>query len=56
MVNATAKPSVVATPTQLPPCSKASGIIVSASMVRIAPAAKARTKATTSGEAFWNRP
>src|ERR1044072_1826649 len=46
MANATAKPSVVATPTSLPPCSKASGIIVSASLVRIAPRAEARTKAT----------
>jgi hypothetical protein len=40
----------------LPPCWNASGIIVSASMVRIAPAAKASTKATASGEASWNRP
>ena len=36
--------------------SNASGIIVSASMVRIAPAAKARTKPTVSGEECWNRP
>ena len=53
IVNATANPSVVTTPTSLPPCSNASGIIVSASIVRIAPAAKASTKATTSGEEFW---
>jgi hypothetical protein len=34
--------SVVTTPACLPPCSNASGIIVSASTVRIAPAAKQR--------------
>ena len=56
IANATANPSVVTTPTSLPPCSNASGIIVSASMVMIAPAAKARTKATVSGEALWKRP
>jgi hypothetical protein len=55
IVNATANPRVVTTPTSLPPCSNASGIIVSASMVRIAPAAKARTKATVSGEESWKR-
>jgi len=56
ITNATAKPSVVTTPTSLPPCSYAWGIIVSASMVRIAPAANARTKATVSGEECWNSP
>src|SRR4051794_38378664 len=50
MVNATAKPSVTMIPTSLPPCRNASGIIVFASMVRIAPAAKVRTNATTPGE------
>ena len=54
IVNATAKPIVVATPTHLPPSSYASGIIVLASMVRIAPAANASTKATTSGDECWN--
>ena len=56
IVNATANPSVTMIPTSLPPCSKASGIIVLASMVRIAPAANVRTNATTSGEASWKRP
>ena len=56
IVNATANPSVVTTPTSLPPCWYASGIIVSASIVRIAPAAKASTNATTPCEACWNRP
>jgi hypothetical protein len=56
MVAAIANPSVVTTPVSLPPCWWASGIIVSASMVRIAPAAKARTKATVPGEECWNRP
>ena len=56
IVAAIANPSVVTTPTSLPPCWWASGIIVSASMVRIAPAAKARTKATVPGEECWNRP
>jgi hypothetical protein len=42
------------TPTHLPPSSYASGIIVFASMVRIAPAANASTKATTSGDECWN--
>jgi hypothetical protein len=45
-----AKPSVVAIPTTLPPCSKASGIIVSASIARIPPAAKVRTKEKATGE------
>jgi hypothetical protein len=49
--NATAKPRVVARPTSLPPRRYASGTIVSASMVRIAPPAKERTKATAFGEA-----
>ena len=40
---------------QLAAFSNASGIIVSASTVRIAPAAKASTKATVSGEESWNR-
>jgi hypothetical protein len=39
--NATMKPKEVTSPTVLPACSKPSGIIVSASMVRMAPAAKA---------------
>ena len=56
IVAAIANPSVVTTPVSLPPCWWASGIIVSASMVRIAPAAKARTKATVPGEECWNRP
>jgi len=56
MAYATAKPSVVTIPTSLPPCSKASGIIVLASMVRIAPAANVRTNATVAGEESWNRP
>src|SRR5215218_9359638 len=54
--NATTKPRVVTTPASLPPCSYASGIIVSASIVRTAPPANARTNATTSGDEFWNRP
>jgi hypothetical protein len=56
MAYATAKPTVVSTPTSLPPCSYASGIIVSASIVRMAPAAKVSTNATSSGEACWNSP
>ena len=57
MVNAVANPSVAMIPTSLPPCSNASGIIVFASMVRIAPAAKVSTKATTSGltKSGWAR-
>ena len=51
IANAVAKPSVVKMPTSLPPCWNASGIIVSASIVRIAPPAKASTNATTLGEA-----
>ena len=54
IAKATANPSVVTIPASLPPCSNASGIIVSASMVRIAPAAKASTKATVSCEVSWN--
>src|SRR6187397_2694663 len=49
--NARAKPIVVARPTYLPPCLYASGIIVSASIVRIAPPANASTKATVLGSA-----
>ena len=52
MRNATAKPRVVTTPASLPPCLYASGIIVSASMVRIAPAANASVNAIASGEAW----
>ena len=52
MANASAKPAVVSTPTRRPPCSNASGIIVSASIVRIAPPAKARMNATVFPEAF----
>jgi hypothetical protein len=55
MPNATTKPRVVAIPTSLWPCSKASGIIVSASIARIPPAANVRMKATVSGEASWKR-
>jgi hypothetical protein len=43
------------TPASMPPCSYASGIIVSASIVRIAPAAKVSTNATVFGDAPWNR-
>ena len=50
----TANPSVVNAPTSLPPCSNASGIIVSASIVSSAPPAKARTNASVSGEAVSN--
>ncbi len=53
--NAVAKPSVVTTPTSLPPCSYASGIIVSESIVRIAPAANARTNATVFGDECWKK-
>jgi putative membrane protein len=42
-------------PHELAPCSYASGIIVSASIVRIAPAANARTNATTLGEELTER-
>lgn len=55
MANATTKPSVVAIPTSLPPCSKASGIIVSASIARIPPAANVSTKATEFADASWKR-
>ena len=48
---ATPKPTVVSRPTTRPPCSKASGIIVSASIVSTAPPAKARVNAVISGEA-----
>jgi hypothetical protein len=43
-------PAQVIKPT-LPPCSNPSGIIVSASMVRMAPAANAWTAATVADEA-----
>ena len=49
-------PSVVTTPTTGPPCSYASGIIVSASIVRIAPPAKLCTNATVSGDAVSSKP
>jgi hypothetical protein len=45
IANATTNPRVVACPATRPPCSKPSGIMVSASMVRTAPAANARTEA-----------
>ena len=50
---ATAKPSVVTTPVngERPSASNASGIIVSASMVRIAPAAKDWMNASQSPDA-----
>jgi len=48
---AAANPPTVTSPTTPPPCSKASGIIVSASMVRMAPAAKACTAPTRAAEA-----
>ena len=50
------KPSTVARPTNCPPWSKASGIIVSASIVRTAPAAKASISATTRSGAPPSRP
>ncbi len=56
IANAVANPSVVRTPTHLPPFSNASGIIVSASIVMIAPPAKASTNAITEGEAASKRP
>src|SRR4029450_7034019 len=49
-------PSVVTTPTTGPPCSYASGIIVSASIVRIAPPAKLWTNATGCGDAASSNP
>ena len=48
---ATPKPMVVTRPTTRPPCSKASGIIVSASIVSTAPPAKASVNAVISGDA-----
>ena len=48
---AVAKPSVVAMPTRAPPFSNASGIIVVASMVKIAPPANDCTNATVSFDA-----
>jgi hypothetical protein len=56
IANASPNPSVVARPTRFPPRAKASGIIVSASMVRIAPAANESTKATVLGEASPKSP
>src|SRR6478735_4961842 len=50
------KPRTVTSPTSRPACSTASGIIVSASMVRIAPAANAWVPATTSGDALPSAP
>lgn len=51
MRKARAKPRVVKSPTCLPPYLNASGIIVSASMVKRAPPAKDWTKATVAAEA-----
>src|SRR5436190_5248348 len=48
--NAARNPITVITPDQLCASSKASGIMVSASMLRMAPAATAVVAATTSGE------
>ena len=56
IANASPKPSVVARPTILPPRAKASGIIVSASIVRIAPAANESTNAIVLGEASPKSP
>jgi hypothetical protein len=55
MANASANPSVVARPASLPPRSKASGIIASASMVSTAPPANASTMATVRGDAPSSR-
>ena len=49
--NAVTKPALVSTPVSRPSAWNASGIIVSASMVRMAPAAKACTTATAAGDA-----
>jgi hypothetical protein len=51
MKKASANPKVVTRPTCLPPYLKASGIMVSASMVKSAPPAKDCTKATVAAEA-----
>ena len=56
IANAMAKPSVVKRPTSLPPRSKASGIIVSASIVKRAPAANDCTKATAEGDPPLKKP
>ena len=48
---ATAKPRTVVNPTARPACSNASGIIDVASIVSIAPAAKANMNASVSGDA-----
>jgi hypothetical protein len=47
---AQAKPTAVASATQRPPCSKASGNIVSANKARIPPAARARMALTQPGD------
>ena len=52
---ATAKPNTVSSPTALPACSNASGIIDVASIVSIAPAAKANMNANVSGAAPSSR-
>ena len=49
ITNAIANPTEVTTPASLPPFLNASGIMVSASIVRIAPPAKASTNADTPG-------
>ncbi len=54
--NAAANPITVSTPTNWPACSTASGSIVSASMVRIAPAAKAWITAIRAGSAPASSP
>ena len=56
IANASPKPSVVARPTIFPPRAKASGIIVSASIVRMAPAANESTNAIVLGEASPKSP
>ena len=49
-------PIAVTSPTSAPACSTASGTIVSASIVRIAPAANAWVTATTTAGAEPRRP
>src|ERR1043166_5125906 len=51
-INATAKPAIAASPILLPPSSKASGIIDSASITRIAPAANDIATDITNGLAL----
>src|ERR1043166_1770244 len=51
-INATAKPAIAASPILLPPSSKASGIIDSANITRIAPAANDITTDITKGLAL----